>query len=337
MTDNLPDGTRPDSARTHPPRPIDLVALVTFDDAVYENQAVTRERLSRPSAAPPALNTAIEQWLVRRRHMWIDVDGRQINGIATARSLANDDAWIIDTLIDATLNATVDSAEAPGSGVVLALLDQAIEAATQGAVTRLLLRTPADAPALSDALRAGFQPALSERLWAGRTIETTAPPAEAVTVREAVDGDAFELFQLFNRALPFNARQALAITLAEREGVQDRRWLARNAREWVAEEQGHITASLRLSLTTELAQFDLMADRESLRGAQALLATAATQISDRDQVITLAPRAIAPLEGLLRDHGLEPQTDYALVSKRTAKPSVATVQAHRGVVVSRGF
>ena len=158
-----------------------------------------------------------------------------------------------------------------------------------------------------------------------------------MTVREAVDGDAFELFQLFNRALPFNARQALAITLAEREGVQDRRWLARNAREWVAEEQGHITASLRLSLTTELAQFDLMADRESLRGAQALLATAATQISDRDQVITLAPRAIAPLEGLLRDHGLEPQTDYALVSKRTAKPSVATVQAHRGVVVSRGF
>jgi hypothetical protein len=324
---------RPESARTHAPRPIDLVALVTFDDAVYENQAVTRERLSRPSAAPPALNTAIEQWLVRRRHMWIDVNGRQINGIATARSLAADDAWIIDTLID----ATVDSAEAPDSGVVLALLDQAIEAATQGAVTRLLLRTPADAPALADALRAGFQPALSERLWAGRTIEVTAPPAEGVTVREAVDGDAFELFQLFNRALPFSARQAMAITLAEWEGVQDRRWLTRNAREWVAEEHGRITASLRLSLTNELAQFDLMADGESLRGAQALLATAATQISDREQVLMLAPRAIAPLESLLRDHGLTPQGDYALVSKRTAQPVVATVQAHRRVVVSRGF
>ena len=324
---------RPESARTHAPRPIDLVALVTFDDAVYENQAVTRERLSRPSAAPPALNTAIEQWLVRRRHMWIDVNGRQINGIATARSLAADDAWIIDTLID----ATVDSAEAPDSGVVLALLDQAIEAATQGAVTRLLLRTPADAPALDDALRAGFQPALSEQLWAGRTIEVTAPPAEGVTVREAVDGDAFELFQLFNRALPFNARQAMAITLAEWEGVQDRRWLTRNAREWVAEEHGRITASLRLSLTNELAQFDLMADGESLRGAQALLATAATQISDREQVLTLAPRAIAPLESLLRDHGLTPQGDYTLVSKRTAQPVVATVQAHRRVVVSRGF
>jgi hypothetical protein len=324
---------RPDSARTHAPRPIDLVALVSFDDAVYENQAVTRERLARPSAAPPALNTAIEQWLVRRRHMWIDVNGRQINGIATARSLAADDAWIIDTLID----ATVDSADAPDSGVVLALLDQAIEAATQGPVTRLLLRTPADAPALSDALRTGFQPALSERLWAGSTIEATAPPAEDVTVREAGDGDAFELFQLFNRALPFNARQALAITLAEWEGVQDRRWLTRNAREWVAEEQGRITASLRLSLTNEVAQFDLMTAGESLRGARALLATAATQISDRKQVLTLAPRAIAPLERLLRDHGLAPQADYALVSKRTAKPVVAAVQAHRGVVVSRGF
>ena len=44
--------------------------------------------------------------------------------------------------------------------------------------------------------------------------------------------------------------QAMAITLAEWEGVQDRRWLARNTREWVAEEHGRITASLRLSLTS---------------------------------------------------------------------------------------
>jgi hypothetical protein len=326
---------RPDSGSTHAPRPIDLVALVTFDDAVYENQAVTRERLARPHTTPPALNAAIEQWLVRRRHMWIDVNGRQINGIATARSLAADDAWIIDTLIDAS-----DAADAAHeSGVVLALLDQAIEAARQSAVTRLLLRTPADAPALAAALRTGFQPALSERLWAGSTIEAPASPSEGVTVREAGDGDAFELFQLFNRALPFDARQALAMTLEEWEGVQDRRWLARNAREWVAEEHGRITASLRLSLSNEVAQFELLAAGESLGGARALLVTAATQIKDREQVLTLVPRAIAPLEGLLRDHGLAPQADYALVSKRTAKPVVAQAlaRARRGVVVSRGI
>lgn len=330
---------RPETGSTHALRPIDLVALVTFDDAVYENQAVTRERLARPSAAPHALNAAIEQWLVRRRHMWIDVSGRQINGIATARPLAADDAWMIDTLID----ATADSSGTADSGVVLALLDQAIEAATQGGVTRLLLRTAADAPALPDALRAGFRPALSERLWAGSTIEapapSSAPPAEGVTVREAGDGDAFALFQLTNRALPFDARQALAMTLDEWEGVQDRRWLARNAREWVAEEGGRITASLRLSLTNEVAQFDLMAAGESLRGAEALLATAAAQIHDREQVLALVPRAVAPLERLLRDHGLEPRADYALVSKRTAKPVLAQepARARRGVVVSRGF
>ncbi len=327
--------SRPDAGSAHAPRPIDLVALVTFDDAVYENQAVTRERLARPSAAPHALNAAIEQWLVRRRHMWIDVSGRQINGIATARPLAADDVWMIDTLID----ATVDSAAAPESGVVFALLDQAIEAATQSAVTRLLLRTPAGAPALPDALRAGFRPALAERLWAGATIAAparpTSPPA-GVTVREALDGDAFELFQLYNRALPFGAREALAMTLEEWEGVQDRRWLARNAREWVAEEDGRITASLRLSLTNKLAQFDLLAAGESLRGAAALLATAATQISDREQVFALVPRALTPLEALLREHGLEPRADYALVSRRTAKPVTAEATARSGVVVSRG-
>lgn len=323
---------RPDAGNTHAPRPIDLVALVTFDDAVYENQAVTRERLARPSAAPHALNAAIEQWLVRRRHMWIDVSGRQINGIATARPLAADDAWMIDTLID----ATVDSAAASESGVVFALLDQAIEAAIQSSVTRLLLRTPADAAALPDALRAGFRPALAERLWAGATIDVPEEPAADVTVREAADGDGFALFQLYNRALPFEARQALAITLEEWEGVQDRRWLARNAREWVAEEDGRITASLRLSLTNKVAQFDLLAAGDSLRGAAALLATAATQISDREQVFALVPRAIAPLEGLLRDHGLEPRADYALVSRRPAKPVVADAAARSGVVVSRG-
>lgn len=324
--------TRPDAGNTHAPRPIDLVALVTFDDAVYENQAVTRERLARPSAAPHALNAAIEQWLVRRRHMWIDVSGRQINGIATARPLAANDAWMIDTLID----ATADSAAAAESGVVFALLDQAIEAAIQSAVTRLLLRTPADAPALPDALRAGFRPALAERLWAGATIAPPETPSRDVTVREAADSDGFALFQLYNRALPFEARQALALTLEEWEGVQDRRWLARNSREWVAEEDGRITASLRLSLTNKVAQFDLLAAGDSLRGAAALLATAATQISDREQVFALVPRAIAPLETLLRDHGLEPRADYALVSRRTAKPVVADAAARSGVVVSRG-
>ena len=71
----------------HAPRPTDLVALVSFDGEVYENQAVTREGLGKPPAAPHALTATIQRWLGRGRQVWIDVRGRQIHGIATARPL----------------------------------------------------------------------------------------------------------------------------------------------------------------------------------------------------------------------------------------------------------
>ena len=106
------------TARTHAPRPTDLVALVSFDGEVYENQAVTREGLGKPSATPHPLAAAIQQWLGRGRHVWIDVRGRQIHGIATARPLAGHDAWLVDTLVDAG---------APDDHVVSALLAQYVE------------------------------------------------------------------------------------------------------------------------------------------------------------------------------------------------------------------
>lgn len=321
------------SARAHPPRPIDLVALVAFDDAVCENQAVTRERLARPAAAPHALGAAIEQWLVRRRHMWIDVRGRQIDGIATARTLSADDAWVIDTLLDAS--DTPDRAGVPSDadGIVIdALLEQALQAATQNGVTRVLLRVPAEAAALPHALRSGFQPALRERLWSGDGLHAGDCPPEGVEVRDAGDGDGFELFQLYNRALPIDARQALALTFDEWEGVQERRWLGRNAREWVAEQDGRLAASLRLSLASDFAQFDLVAAGGGSDGksgadggsgtaaAEALLDVAATQIEGRARVLTLVPRLAGPVERLLAARGLAPGNEYALLSRRTAKP-----------------
>ena len=327
---SVPQRVPPTSANTaHAPRPIDLVALVTFDDEVYENQAVTRQRLARPSAAPPALNAAIEQWLVRRRHMWIDVRGRQINGIATARPLAANDTWIIDTLIDA--------ADGPESGAIFALLNQALQAATQAQVGRVLLRTAADAPALPDAIRSGFKPALNEQLWTAAALTPpAAQPTDTVDVRERCDADAFELFQLFNHALSIQARQALALTLDEWEGLQDRRWLGRNSREWVATADGRIVASLRLSLAEDGAQFDLTSAPDTTAGAEALLRIATNETQGRDHVLALIARSAAPFERVLRDGGLEPQSEYVLLSRRIMQPIEDAVRAKQGVVVSRG-
>ena len=72
---------------TRAPRPTDLVALVTFDEDVRENLAVTRERLAQGNGAPTPLAAAFAQWLHLGRRTWVSIAGRQIRGIATARDV----------------------------------------------------------------------------------------------------------------------------------------------------------------------------------------------------------------------------------------------------------
>ena len=264
MSDPAPNPSRTrNKGRVHPPRPADLVALVTFNGRVNENQAVTRERLARPTVAPHPLNSAIEQWLGRRRRRtWIDVRGRRITGIATARELCSSHAWVIDTLVDASTGAD--------EGAATALLRQAAEEATRHRVTRVLLRTPSDGTALPEALRAGFKPALSEQMWSGTLLtgdavqRPGAPDRDAgrseIAVRETCGDDALALFQLYNRALPVDGRQALALTLEEWQDIQERRWLGRGSREYVALDGSRVCAALRLAPGGEVGQFDLLAD-----------------------------------------------------------------------------
>ena len=142
---------------TRAPRPTDLVALVTFDEEVRENLAITRDHLGVPNEAPRPLAAAIEQWLHLGRRMWISMGGREIRGIATVRELSRT-AWEIDTLVDA----------ADASDDVLAdLLRQAGRAAAEARVTRVLLRTPVDSRAARTAPRAGFRHVVEETLWMG--------------------------------------------------------------------------------------------------------------------------------------------------------------------------
>ncbi len=183
----------------------------------------------------------VQQWLGRGRHVWIDVRGRQIHGIATARALASQRAWEIDTLVDAG---------GEHDGVVTSLLTQASESAAEARVSQLLLRMRADAPALPQALRAGFVRAAQEDLWSAersdRTDDCDSGDGE-ILVREAEKADRFALFQLYNRALPIGSRQAIAMTFEEWRAVQERRWLGRGGRELVACEGDKIRAVLQLS------------------------------------------------------------------------------------------
>lgn len=315
---------------THPhaPRPTDLVALMSFDGEVFENQAVTREAIGKPSAAPHALAATIQQWLGRGRRVWIDVRGRQIHGIATARPLASDEAWEIDTLVDAS---------AGEDDVVGGLLAQASEAAIEAGVTRLLLRTRAESPALREAHRAGFAHAVDEDLWiSGRPASpTTAAAADTpVRVRDAEESDLHPLFQLYNRTLPVGARQALGMTLDEWRAVQERRWLGRGARELVADEDGHLRAAIQ---ATPNGQFTLLAEPGFDRCAGALYAAAIEAFDSGARLLALQPECLGTPVGVLREHGFEPGDRYVLLAKRMTRPVLETIPSAAGrTVPTRG-
>lgn len=313
---------------THAPRPTDLVALMSFDGDVFENQAVTREALGKPSSPPHALAAAIQQWLGRGRRVWIDVRGRQIHGIATARPLASDEAWEIDTLVDAS----------PGEdGVVAGLLAQAAEAAADAGVSRLLLRLHDGAPALAEAQRAGFAHALDEDLWVlegDDSSESGAAPDGRFHVREVEGADLQSLFQLYNRALPIGARQALGMTFDEWHAAQERRWLGRGACELVADVDGRPRAVLRASAS---GQFTLLTEPGFEGCAPALYAAALNTFEDADHFLALQPSCLGTPGARLRDLGYQPRERYMLLVKRLAHPIFEAVPSTAGrTVPTRG-
>ena len=317
--------------------PGDLIALVTFDGQVYANQAVTRERLGRPPEAAHALTAALAHWL-RRRHVWLVVEGRRIQGIATARALASAQAWEIDTLVDA--------GEAAGSGarpdgIVRELLEQAEAEARRSGVRSLLLRVPAGAPAETEAVRAGFTRALRERLWQADApragVESSAGADGAgFTVREATAADEHARFLLYCRALPVEARSALAMTLEEWRATREERWLGRHARELVAKHGGQIVGAARIAIGGGQAQLDLLATAEASGAVRALLAAAGRLCARDEAMLALAPLAMGAAQAELLEAGFEPEAEYILLSRRIARPVEEPLAVRAGVVPSGG-
>lgn len=312
--------------QSHAARPTDLVALVTFDDQVRENQAVTMESLADPSQHKTRpLNAALAQWLHLGRRMWINVDGREVRGIATARDLNTRQAWVIDTLIDA---AGADM----GDEVVTDLLGQAIEAAADAQVTHLLLRTQLDAPAREAATRAGFRPALLERLWQGRLRPPVAPDARGV--RPAEDRDELALFQLYSRALPVEARTQLGMTREEWTAVRDRRWL-RGGDELVAERDGVISGLAGFHVQDDRVQLEIIAEPDDAVSVDALLSSVADRAAEQELRI-LVPRCASSVEAAAARAGLEAGSEYVRLCRRIARPVLADAPVRSGMPVPSG-
>lgn len=310
---------------TRAPRPTDLVALVTFDEEVRENLAITRDHLGVPNEPPRPLAAAVEQWLHLGRHMWISMAGREIRGIATARELSRT-AWELDTLIDAPEG---------GEEVIADLLRQAARAARERLVTRVLLRTPRGSAAAETAPRAGFRHVVEETLWMGHLAEAVGADAEVpaedragesdrlapfdgpLGVREATNADLQGRFQLYCRAYSMTAREALAMTQAEWQDVEDTRWVDRGSPPaLVAESTGRLRAALRSSSS---GQFVLLADPEAGEAGEILLQELRRRLPSSDDVYGLVVSGSAA-EQAVRRAGLQPAGEYELFCLRVSRP-----------------
>jgi hypothetical protein len=307
---------------TRAPRPLDLVALVTFDGEVRENQAVTRDHLGHPHAAPKPLSAAIEQWLHLGHRTWVHVSGREIRGIATARELGARTAWEIDTLIDAGTDEDTE--------VIEQLLRQASETAMEQGVTHLVLRTRTGAPAIAAALRGGFRPVTEERWWRGRL---RPPHGDTSGIRPWTEADTYPCFQLYHHATPAPARGSLAMTLEEWQATSDSRWADRGSA-LVAEHAGRVAGAARFA--RESGQFTLQAEPGIDDAADALLRVLAGRLTDAAEQRVLLPATASTEESALRRAGLQADGDYALLCRRLSQPVRETAPARAGIAITSG-
>lgn len=318
-----PSDAQPDA---HEVRPTDLPALVTFDEEVFENHAYARERLARPEETPGPLAAAIEDWLGLGRRTWIDMRGRQIEGISTARALSRR-VWVIDTLIDASTSGNT-------LAVLGALLRKAREAALEERVTHVLLRTRCDSPALQAALHAGFKQVVVESTWRGRLSPAT-EAASDIEVRRSEERDEMARFQLFNQMLPLDAREAFALSFDEWRDTRERRWLQRGGQTWVASVEDRLVGSLELSSSRDHPQLELVAASGQERAADALLGQAAGVLAERrgNRLVQAIATMGSSAERALQDRGLEPRGEFAQLCLRLARPIRAAQRASAGLVV----
>ena len=304
----------------------DLVAVAAFDGRAHANQAVTRERLGEPPEPARALLAALAH-STRRRRVWLEVEGRRLRGIATARPLSGPGAWEIDTLADAG-EAAADA--------VRSLLSRARSDARRDGATHLLVRLRADASAFADALRAGFERARAEQLW--RAASPPAPPvvAASITVNEATDADEHDLFMLHNRALPVAARAAVAMTQAEWRATREPHGAGRGTASLVARAGDRVVGSARVAASRGRTHIELLTMPDAAGAASALLAAAAPRCTRGRLVLVLASASGGAAGGELRAAGFEPAGEYVVLGHRIARPVSEAVTVGAGVAAAGG-
>jgi hypothetical protein len=285
--------------------PTDLVALVSYDGQVYANQAMTLDRIGTQDSPHP-LEAAFEQWFsfATGRHTWISVKGPTLRGMISARKRGSKQAWEVDCLINAEEN---------DPGVLMSLLDQVTDAAGRSGAMKIFLRLPAGSMAARDAPRCGFAAYRREQIW---RIDQDAGPVRktADNVRRRAKPDQHALFQLYNAHVPDALRRFEGMTMSEWSAAQES--LGKTA-QYVLEDEGRITGSVRLAGDGDLGRFDMIAAPAAL---DELIDVAQAKLANRKSVIAIVPEYQEDVARRLASRGFAPAEEFIVLARRTVRP-----------------
>ena len=204
-----------------------------------------------------------------------------------------------------------------------------------------MLRTRCDSPAHLAALRCGFKQVRVEETWAGDLVaaQPSASASDAdpdaagdLVVRRAAEHDDFGRFQLFNRVLPLDAREAVALTLDEWRRTRERRWLQRGGSEWVALSGDAVVGTLELR-ARDHPQLEVLAENRASASALIEHATATLRRRGVDSVLGIASAAAPEIGAEFAARQLERQGEFAVLCLRLARPIAAAARVPAGLAV----
>ena len=220
----------------------DVLRCMLLNSPKGPNLACPRDTLTHDS---PLRNSTLWKETLSNRGDRVTLawwDGRQLEGLASARVRSGPRAWEIDRLFLAQGSAR---AEANGNGphpfpdtVALDLFERMVEAVGNHRPERLFLRLPADSSVGVLARQAGFFPYFEETLFEGPSSRPQGPssivPSDWV---EQLPEDSHGLFQLYCAATPQEVRGAAGMTFDQWRDARESRG---HGKGWVAKSNGRI-------------------------------------------------------------------------------------------------
>jgi len=301
-------------------RPTDLIALLSFANAAYPNQAVTQDGLGKGKGYLRPLDSLIQQWpsFATGRHTWINVRGQTVQGLISVRQRAKSSVWEVEYLISSMDNS---------QEINLTLLEHLSQSAAHMRVGRIFLRLPASSDALEPARKAGFIPYAKEQLLSANPSEIHPVPRGDIQIRQFTAEDLYSVFRVYECAVPQAIRQLEGLTFHQWQEAREAPW--RHAADLVAQRHGAVIAWLRLSNSGPAGRFDPLVHPDHLDALDDLLVAILSHLAQCNTISVLLAHHQQPIMQRLKELGFSSGEEFIRLARPIARPIIRKAAAER--------